>query len=167
HDHRLRLDLPARDPGNLDGRGTGRHVLDPEQHVGHRHPHGTDVGRPANGHRRLQPEEVIAMLRRHDRSRGQALVELALALPVLLLIFMGLFDFGRAVFAYNSLSNAAREGARVAIVDQTVTGGVPIGATEASNQATGLGLNPADVTQVQVSYLMPDLSGPCATRSLG
>jgi Flp pilus assembly protein TadG len=110
---------------------------------------------------------VIAMLRRQERSRGQALVELALALPVLLLIFMGLFDFGRAVFAYNSLSNAAREGARVAIVDQTVNGGVPVAATEAANQATGLGLNPADATQVQVSYLMPDLTGPCATRSLG
>ena len=31
----------------------------------------------------------------------------------------------------------------------------------------GLGLDPADATQVQVSYLMPDLTGPCATRSLG
>jgi TadE-like protein len=99
--------------------------------------------------------------------RGQALVEFALALPVLLVIFMGLFDFGRAVFAYNSVSNAAREGARVAIVDQTVVGGVPAGATEAANQATALGLDPADVTQVQVSYLMPDLSGACPTRSLG
>lgn len=110
------------------------------------------------------------MLCRHQRShgRGQALVEFALALPVLLLIFMGLFDFGRAVFAYNSLSNAAREGARVAIVDQTVDGsGVPVGATEAASQATGLGLDPTDATQVQVSYLMPDLSGPCPTRSLG
>jgi TadE-like protein len=101
------------------------------------------------------------------RSRGQALVEFALAVPVLLVILVGLFDFGRAIFAYNSLSNAAREGARVAIVDQTVVNGVPVGATEAANQATGLGLNPADATQVQVSYLMPDLSGPCATRSLG
>ena len=106
-------------------------------------------------------------LRQLGRSRGQALVELALALPVLLLIFMGLFDFGRAVFAYNSLSNAAREGARVAIVDQTIVGGIPVGATEAASQATGLGLDPADTAQVQVAYLMPDLSGPCATRSLG
>ena len=66
------------------------------------------------------------MLLLRKRSRGQALVEFALALPVLLVIFMGLFDFGRAVFAYNSLSNAAREGARVAIVDQTVVAGVPV-----------------------------------------
>jgi TadE-like protein len=104
---------------------------------------------------------------RHDRSRGQALVELALVLPVLLLIMMGLFDFGRAVFAYNSLSNAAREGARVAIVDQTVTAGVPVAATEAANQATGLGLDASDPAAVQVSYLLPDLSGACPSRDLG
>ena len=101
------------------------------------------------------------------RSRGQALVEFALVIPLVILLFMGVFDFGRAVFAYNSLSNAAREGARVAIVDQTVTGGVPVGATEAANQATGLGLVASDVNAVKVSYLLPDLSGPCAGRSLG
>lgn len=101
------------------------------------------------------------------RSRGQAMVELALVLPILLLILMGVFDFGRAVFAYNSLSNAAREGARVAIVDQTDVGGIPVGATEAASQAVGLGLDPADTAEVEVLYLLPDLSGPCASRDLG
>lgn len=100
-------------------------------------------------------------------SRGQGLVEFALVLPVLLLIFMGILDFGRAIFAYNSLANAAREGARVAIVDQSVVGGVPIGATEAANQATGLGLDASDVNDVNVSYLLPDLSGACPARALG
>jgi Flp pilus assembly protein TadG len=51
-------------------------------------------------------------------SRGQSLVEVAFVLPVLLLILMGIFDFGRAIFAYNAIANAAREAARVAIVDQ-------------------------------------------------
>jgi hypothetical protein len=101
------------------------------------------------------------------RSRGQALVEFALVIPLVILLFMGLFDFGRAIFAYNSLSNAAREGARLAIVDQTVVAGIPVAATEAASQATGLGLVPSDVTAVRVSYLLPDLSGPCAGRSLG
>jgi len=108
------------------------------------------------------------MSRRRRRSRGQALVEFALVIPVLILIFMGLFDFGRAVFAWNSLSNAAREGARVAIVDQnTDAGGIYLAAIEAANQATGLGLDATDVSQVQVSFLLPDLSGACTTRSLG
>ena len=80
---------------------------------------------------------------------------------------MGIFDFGRAVFAYNSLSNAAREGARVAIVDQTVTGGVPVGATEAANQATGLGLDPSDPAAVQVSVPAPGPERPVPDPDLG
>jgi Flp pilus assembly protein TadG len=53
------------------------------------------------------------------RDRGQALVEVALIVPVFLLLLMALFDFGRAVYAYNTVSEAARNGARVAIVNQT------------------------------------------------
>jgi Flp pilus assembly protein TadG len=52
------------------------------------------------------------------RSRGQTLAEFALTLPVFLLIVLALFDLGRAVFIYNGLTNAAREGARLAIVNQ-------------------------------------------------
>jgi Flp pilus assembly protein TadG len=95
------------------------------------------------------------------RSRGQSLVEFALALPIILLLFMGIFDFGRAIFAYNTVSNAARDGARVAIVDQRTTAGVSNAAQAAADQATGLGLNPADANQVRVQYLQPDLSGAC------
>lgn len=53
------------------------------------------------------------------RRRGQALVEFALVLPIFLLVLVGLFDLGRAVFAYNSITNGAREGARLAIVNQS------------------------------------------------
>ena len=56
--------------------------------------------------------------RRRRGTRGQALVEFALVIPIFLLIIVGLFDLGRAVFAYNTLTNAAREGARMAIVNQ-------------------------------------------------
>lgn len=56
-----------------------------------------------------------------SRSRGQTLVEFALILPVFLLILMGIFDLGRAVYYSSTLSNAARETARQGIVDQTCT----------------------------------------------
>jgi len=59
--------------------------------------------------------------RRRDHRRGQALVEFSLVFPIFLLIFIALFDVGRAVFTYNSLTNAAREGARLAIVNQDET----------------------------------------------
>lgn len=55
---------------------------------------------------------------RTDAPRGQSLAEFALILPLLLILLMGILDLGRAVAAYNSVSNAARSAARVAIVDQ-------------------------------------------------
>jgi Flp pilus assembly protein TadG len=53
-----------------------------------------------------------------SKPRGQTLAEFALVLPVLILLLMAVFDVGRAVFLYTSLTNAAREGARLAIVNQ-------------------------------------------------
>lgn len=46
--------------------------------------------------------------------RSQALIEFALVSPVLLLLLFGIVDIGRAVFYYDTLSHAAREGARTA-----------------------------------------------------
>ena len=56
--------------------------------------------------------------RRAARSTGQGLVEFALVLPIFLVLVMGILDLGLSVFAYNSITNAAREGARLAIVNQ-------------------------------------------------
>lgn len=50
------------------------------------------------------------------KSAGQSLIEFALMLPLLLILVMGLFDIGRAVFYYSVLNTAVREGARFAIV---------------------------------------------------
>lgn len=106
------------------------------------------------------------------RTRGQTLVEFALALPIIILLFMALFDFGRAIFAYNTVANAARDGARTAIVDQSSTcGGVSCAAQAAADQAVGLDLDPTDTNEIRVRYLDPfDLSVPCnasATEWLG
>ena len=48
--------------------------------------------------------------------KGQALVETALIIPLLLLLVMGLFEFGRVMYIKNTLNNAARAGVRVAVV---------------------------------------------------
>ena len=47
--------------------------------------------------------------------RSQALIEFALVSPVLLLLVFGIIDIGRAVFYYDTLNHAAREGARTAV----------------------------------------------------
>jgi len=51
---------------------------------------------------------------RRDGQRSQALIEFALVSPVLLLLLFGVIDIGRAIFYYDTLNHAAREGARVA-----------------------------------------------------
>jgi Flp pilus assembly protein TadG len=71
--------------------------------------------------------------RRRD-GRGQSLVEFALILPVFILVLIGLFDMGRAIYAYNTVSNAARAAARVAIVHQNA---IAI-QNEATDQAPGM-----------------------------
>jgi Flp pilus assembly protein TadG len=48
--------------------------------------------------------------------KGAAAVEFAIILPLLLLIIAGIVDFGRAFFTQVVLTNAAREGARAAVV---------------------------------------------------
>jgi hypothetical protein len=55
---------------------------------------------------------------RAGRGRGQALVEFAMVLPIIVLLIAGFIEIGRAVFAYNTIANAARQGARVAAVNQ-------------------------------------------------
>ena len=52
--------------------------------------------------------------RRDDR--GTALIEMAFTLPLLLLISIGIIEFGRAFQTWQILTNAAREGARVAVL---------------------------------------------------
>jgi Flp pilus assembly protein TadG len=43
--------------------------------------------------------------------RGQSLVELAITLPILILLLLGTLDFGMAIFSYSMLRDAAQEGA--------------------------------------------------------
>ena len=55
---------------------------------------------------------MLLTARRRERSRGQALVEFALVLPIFILILVGIFDLGRAVYVYSTVNNAAREAVR-------------------------------------------------------
>jgi Flp pilus assembly protein TadG len=55
----------------------------------------------------------MKVLKKND---GQALVEFAIILPILLLILMGIVEFGMMLNSYLTVRNASREGARTAIV---------------------------------------------------
>jgi Flp pilus assembly protein TadG len=95
-----------------------------------------------------------------DRSRGQALTEFALVIPIFVFLIVGLFDIGRAVFSYNTLTNAAREGARIAIVNQDV----PTIVARAKEQTAIVELNDPSVS-VAFWQVKPDgtadTSDPC------
>jgi Flp pilus assembly protein TadG len=75
---------------------------------------------------------------RSARDRGAAAVEFALVFPLLLLIVFGIIDFGRLLNAQITLTQAAREGARLAAVGQPNV--------VSRTQATATGLSPVTVT---------------------
>ena len=49
---------------------------------------------------------------RRRKSRGQAMVEFSLLAGLMMLLLMGIFDFGRAIAVYINIAEAAHEGAR-------------------------------------------------------
>jgi len=101
--------------------------------------------------------------------RGQALLETALALPIVLLVSVGIFEFGRAYQVFQVMTNAAREGARLAVipgatdsdvtarVQNYLTAGMVANASSATvnidhSQTVSIGANTAPATQVTVQY---------------
>lgn len=76
--------------------------------------------------------------------RGQELLEYALVLPIFLLMVFGIIDLARAAYYYSALQNAAREGARFAIVHTPGETGIDAMIAErVRNYAVGL--DPADM----------------------
>jgi Flp pilus assembly protein TadG len=63
-------------------------------------------------------------MRRFRSEKGAALLEAAITIPILLLISVGIFEFGRAYQTWQVLTNAAREGARVAVLEGVTDGDV-------------------------------------------
>ena len=71
--------------------------------------------------------QLSSLRRRAKCNFGQALVEFALILPILVMLTVGAVDFARAFFSLQVVTNASREGARA---------GVVLGATSAQVNAT-------------------------------
>lgn len=87
---------------------------------------------------------VLRRLRR--RGEGQALVEFALVAPVLVFLLLGIVDFARAWNVYQVLTDAGREGARLAVVDNGSTDAeVQAVITQAAGHA-GIALPVGDIT---------------------
>ena len=64
----------------------------------------------------MNSSRVSNVTRTRNGEQGQALIEMAIALPLLLLVTMAAVEFGRAYQHWQVLTNAAREGARMAVL---------------------------------------------------
>lgn len=108
------------------------------------------------------------------RSRGQALVEFAFVVPIFLLLLFGIIEFGRYVYTVQILNNAAREGARYAIVHGSEslnpTGPMPGGApgSDIAGEAVkavvrrfAVGVVGANISFPPVDCVNGETSGPC------
>jgi Flp pilus assembly protein TadG len=80
----------------------------------------------------------------HSRERGVALIELALVLPLLILLTLIATEFGRAIYQYNTIAKSVRDAARYLTTQAPNTGAsaarnlVVYGTTSPGNSATPL-----------------------------
>ncbi len=82
------------------------------------------------------------------KENGQAMVEFALLLPVLLLLVCGIIDFAWLAFNQLSLNNACREAARYAAVNTTVDSLETVLEAKAEDEAPDIYIDGIDVRLV-------------------
>jgi Flp pilus assembly protein TadG len=70
---------------------------------------------------------MMQHLRARDKEKGSTLVEFSLAVVAILIVLFGIIDIGRALYAYNWLSDAARRATRYAMVRGSKCSGLGTG----------------------------------------
>jgi Flp pilus assembly protein TadG len=110
--------------------------------------------------------------RRRGGTRGQAIVEFALVLPIFMVMLVGMIDAGFALYSNMSVINAARDGARAAVTvdttDAVALAGIPSKIENAAINAAAAGgivINPGDVAVTCVAA--PSHPSPCNFGSGG
>ena len=110
-------------------------------------------------------------LRRRGRnlSRGQALVEMALILPILLLVVGGIIQFGVAFWGQNTLTQVARDTGRWAATQQSCSNAAAIvtKANEIAGQSSLIGYTAGSWTSanVVVTWQTTPITDPCPPTS--
>lgn len=82
-------------------------------------------------------------MKSQSKRRGVAAVEFALVVPLFVLLVFGMIEVGRVVMVHQVLTNAAREGARAAILEGSTTSRVE---TVIGNYLTGASISGGTVT---------------------
>ena len=109
---------------------------------------------------------------------GQALVEMAIILPILLILIFGIIEYGRGFAAYLAVTTAAREGARIATVggsDNDISAAVTLRTSAMLLDSTKLtiSISPTagsrirgSAVTIEVTYLVP-MYDPVFTTLIG
>ncbi len=104
---------------------------------------------------------------RRAGERGQALVEAGIVITIVIMLTLGIIEFGRAFMVINMITNAARDGARIAAVakasDRNATGMINAGVTtniqtQIKNEIRNI-LSASDAAQISVVVDQPVLNG--------
>lgn len=99
------------------------------------------------------PSWLMAYLK---NDRASQIAEFALSLPLLVVFVVGIFDFSGAITLKQKLTNAAREGARMAAADPS---------NDLAGPASGLPLSVSDAYYIVDSYLVADKINDCGLGS--
>lgn len=99
---------------------------------------------------------ITAVQRIRHRERGAVALEFAIIAPVVLLLIMGIIDFGRAFYVKQALLNGASQAARAAALGTTNTTTLTTVARTATPNIRGLAGAGSDLT-------LPTVTGTCPT----
>jgi Flp pilus assembly protein TadG len=102
-----------------------------------------------------------SLWRRFVSDSGSQLVELALVLPILLLLIAGIAEFGMLFQSYEMTTNAAREGARLAVLPGNEADDYAVVRARVNNYMT-TGALPGTFTTAVVPQGLPVVGGATA-----
>jgi Flp pilus assembly protein TadG len=105
-------------------------------------------------HLAIRPLTALWQARGDDRA--SQIAEFAISLPLLVLFVVGIFDFSGAITLKQKLTNAAREGARVAAADP---------ANDLSGSSLPLPASVGDALQVVDNYLIAEKINDCGLKT--
>lgn len=94
--------------------------------------------------------------------RGQGLVEFMLILPALLILVIGVIEFGKLMMVYSSVSTASRDAARYAVSVGESGGGLPhyLNCTEIRNEVTKIAMFSDPTITIELDSDGPGGSAP-------
>ncbi len=93
--------------------------------------------------------------------KGTILVETAFVMPILLVLFLGIFEFGRILMIKQMITNAARESARVAAINLDDSGALASAETVAQDYLTRCNV---DLSQTTVNPVFSTVNGANAVQ---